>query len=66
MALATPSTRPKGFAGFKLGVSGATASVHLEVLTQAGFAAPQRAGKYTYFKRVEATFTAFARVLETL
>jgi DNA-binding transcriptional ArsR family regulator len=43
----------------KLGVTPATASVHLKVLTAAGFVRPLRIGKDTYFKRVE---TALANI----
>ncbi|MDO5604209.1 MAG: winged helix-turn-helix domain-containing protein [Paracoccus sp. (in: a-proteobacteria)] len=50
----------------KLGVSPATASVHLKVLTQAGFISPLRIGKYTYFKRVEISFTEFARAIAAI
>jgi ArsR family transcriptional regulator len=48
----------------KLGVSPATASVHLKILTQAGFLRPLRVGKFTYFKRVEAAFAEFARAIK--
>jgi ArsR family transcriptional regulator len=47
----------------KLGVSPATASVHLKVLTQAGFLRPKRVGKYTYFKRIEKAFAEYARLI---
>lgn len=50
----------------KLGVSPATASVHLKILTQAGFLSPTRIGKFTYFKRVEAAFGELARQIETI
>ncbi len=50
----------------KLGVSPATASVHLKVLTQAGFLRPLRVGKFTYFKRVETVFAELARAIETI
>src|SRR5258708_37278996 len=50
----------------KLGVSPATASVHLKVLTQAGFPRPLRVGKLTYFKRVETGSAELARAVETL
>jgi ArsR family transcriptional regulator len=50
----------------KLGISPATASVHLKVLTQAGFLRPMRIGKFTYFKRVETTFVELARAIETI
>lgn len=48
----------------KLGVSPATASVHLKVLAQAGFVRSLRIGKYTYFKRVESAFIDFARLIK--
>jgi ArsR family transcriptional regulator len=44
----------------KLGISRATASAHLRVLTQAGFVQPRRVGKYTSFRRVEAAFADFS------
>jgi DNA-binding transcriptional ArsR family regulator len=50
----------------KLGVSPATASVHLKILTQAGFLRPLRVGKFTYFKRVERAFAEFARAIKTV
>jgi DNA-binding transcriptional ArsR family regulator len=50
----------------KLGVSPATASVHLKILTQAGFLRPLRIGKFTYFKRVETAFAELARAIKTL
>ena len=50
----------------KLGVSPATASVHLKILTQAGFLRPLRVGKFTYFKRVEAAFAEFARAINAV
>ena len=50
----------------KLGVSPATASVHLKILTQAGFLRPLRVGKFTYFKRVEAAFDDFARAIKAV
>ncbi|WP_298701919.1 helix-turn-helix transcriptional regulator [uncultured Variovorax sp.] len=45
----------------KLGIAPATASVHLKVLTQAGFIRPLRIGKFTYFKRVEEALSEFAQ-----
>jgi ArsR family transcriptional regulator len=48
----------------KLGISPATASVHLQVLTRAGFVRPLRIGKYTYFKRVEKAFVEYARLVK--
>jgi len=48
----------------KLGISPATASVHLKILTRAGFVRPRRVGKYTYFKRVEETFADYARLVK--
>ncbi|MBZ7924863.1 winged helix-turn-helix domain-containing protein [Ensifer adhaerens] len=50
----------------KLGVSPATASAHLKILTQAGFLRPLRIGKFTYFQRIEGAFTEFARNIELL
>ena len=50
----------------KLGVSPATASVHLKILTQAGFLRPLRVGKFTYFKRVETAFVEFAREIKAI
>jgi DNA-binding transcriptional ArsR family regulator len=50
----------------KLGVSPATASVHLKILTQAGFLRPLRVGKFTYFKRVETAFAEFARAIKAV
>ncbi|MFD2252321.1 hypothetical protein FHS82_002175 [Pseudochelatococcus lubricantis] len=41
------------------------ASVHLKILTGAGFLRPLRVGKFTYFRRVETAFAAFARAIET-
>jgi len=48
----------------KLGISPATASVHLKILTKAGFVRPLRIGKYTYFQRVEETFADYARLVK--
>ncbi len=50
----------------KLGVTPATASVHLKVLTAAGFVRPLRIGKFTYFKRVEAAFADLSREIADL
>jgi ArsR family transcriptional regulator len=50
----------------KLGNSAATASVHLKVVTQAGFIRPLRIGKYTYFKRVEKAIAEFARLIKQI
>jgi DNA-binding transcriptional ArsR family regulator len=50
----------------KLGISPATASVHLKVLTQAGFVRPLRIGKCTYFKRVEKAIAEFARLIKNI
>lgn len=65
-----PFDKKEGVCGLyiaeKLGVSPATASVHLKVLAQAGFLRPRRIGKFTYFKRDEAAFAQFARALETI
>src|SRR5258705_10823727 len=54
------------FIADKLGISAATASVHLKVLTQAGFIRPLRIGKYTYFKRVEKAIAEFARLIKQI
>ncbi|MBI1285589.1 MAG: helix-turn-helix domain-containing protein [Thiobacillus sp.] len=65
-----PIDKKEGVCGLyiaeKLGVSPATASVHLKVLTQAGFLRPLRVGKFTYFKRVETAFAELARAIETI
>ena len=50
----------------KLGISPSTASMHLKVLTQAGFVRPLRIGKYTYFKRVEKAIAEFARLIKKI
>lgn len=50
----------------KLGISPATASVHLKILTRAGFLRPLRIGKFTYFKRVEDSFIELARAIESI
>jgi DNA-binding transcriptional ArsR family regulator len=47
----------------KLGISPSTASMHLKVLTRAGFVRPLRIGKYTYFKRVEKEIAEFVRLI---
>lgn len=43
-----------------LGISPASTSVHLKVLTQAGLVRGLRVGKFTYFRRVEAAIAALA------
>ncbi|MBP1881875.1 ArsR/SmtB family transcription factor [Sinorhizobium mexicanum] len=50
----------------KLGVTPATASVHLKILTAAGFVQPLRIGKYTYFKRVETAFSELADAMRSI
>ena len=50
----------------KLGVTPATASVHLKILTTAGFVQPHRVGKYTYFKRVETAFSDLVDALRSI
>jgi ArsR family transcriptional regulator len=50
----------------KLGISPATASVHLKALTLAGFVRPLRIGKYTYFRRVEKAIAEFACLITTI
>ncbi len=50
----------------KLGVSPATASAHLKVLTQAGFLRPLRIGKYTSVKRIGSSFEDLAREIEAI
>src|SRR5258708_38198151 len=45
----------------KLGVSPATASVHLKILTQAGFFRPLRVGKVPRFQRVDAGLAVVGR-----
>ncbi|WP_176084400.1 helix-turn-helix domain-containing protein [Martelella sp. HB161492] len=44
----------------RLGVTPATASVHLKILTQAGLLHSDRIGKYTYFSRNDAALAALA------
>lgn len=50
----------------KLGISPATASTHLKLLSQAGFLRSTRIGKFTYFKRVDAAFEEFALNIQAL
>jgi DNA-binding transcriptional ArsR family regulator len=50
----------------KLAVSRPTASVHLNLLADAGFVRAKRIGKYTYFRRVDAALAAFSRDLMAL
>ena len=50
----------------KLGISPATASAHLKVLTHAGFVRPHRLGKFTYFKRIDAAFSDFAKAIRKM
>jgi ArsR family transcriptional regulator len=43
-----------------LGISAASTSVHLKLLTQAGLIRSLRVGKFTYFRRVEPAIAALA------
>jgi DNA-binding transcriptional ArsR family regulator len=54
------------FIADKLGVSAATASVHLRLLTEAGLIRPKRMGKWTYYKRVDGAIERIVRSVETL
>jgi ArsR family transcriptional regulator len=49
------------FIAEKLGVTPATASAHLKILTDAGLVRAKRVGKWTYFKRVDGALEAFGR-----
>ncbi|MET4132790.1 DNA-binding transcriptional ArsR family regulator [Porphyrobacter sp. MBR-155] len=42
----------------RLGVTPATASAHLKLLTDAGLIRPKRMGKYTYYHRVDDAIVA--------
>lgn len=50
----------------KLGISPASTSVHLKVLTQAGLVRGLRVGKFTYFRRVETAIAALAERISRL
>lgn len=50
----------------KLGISPASTSVHLKVLTQAGLIRPLRIGKFTYFRRVEPAIAQLAACIGAL
>jgi DNA-binding transcriptional ArsR family regulator len=50
----------------KLGISPASTSVHLKILTQAGLVRPLRVGKFTYFRRVEPAIAALAKQVASL
>jgi ArsR family transcriptional regulator len=50
----------------KLGISPASTSVHLKILTQAGLVRPLRVGKFTYFRRVEPAIAALAKRIAAL
>ncbi len=50
----------------KLGVTAATASAHLRILVDAGLISSIRMGKWTYFKRNDATLAAFSASLAEL
>ncbi|TPW29196.1 helix-turn-helix transcriptional regulator [Martelella alba] len=50
----------------RLGVTPATASVHLKILTQAGLIRAVRVGKFTYFERDDAALAALAEKIAQL
>jgi DNA-binding transcriptional ArsR family regulator len=50
----------------KLNVAPATASAHLRILVGAGLVTSTRIGKWTYFKRTDATLLAFSAALAKL
>ena len=54
------------FIADKLGVTPATASVHMRLLVDAGFVTARRLGKWTYFKREDAALAAIGRDLTEL
>ncbi len=54
------------FVADKLGVSPATASVHLRILVDAGLIGATRIGKWTYFKRNDDALRAYAAALAEL
>jgi ArsR family transcriptional regulator len=51
------------FIAEKLGVAQPTATAHLQVLARAGLVQSKRVGKWTFFKRDEASIRAFKRQL---
>nr|WP_198534004.1 helix-turn-helix domain-containing protein [Aquidulcibacter paucihalophilus] len=54
------------FIAEKLGMTPATASAHLSVLVEAGLVTSKRLGKWTYFKRNEASLQAFSQSIADL
>jgi DNA-binding transcriptional ArsR family regulator len=54
------------FIADKLGVTPATASNHLKVLTAAGLIRPKRKGKYTYYLRIEEAIKALGADVSAL
>lgn len=50
----------------KLGISPASTSAHLKVLTLAGLIRPLRIGKFTYFRRAEPVIAALAQRIAAL
>lgn len=54
------------FIADKLGVTPATASVHLKQLVAAGLVEATRIGKWTYFRRNEPAIAAFAKAAANL
>ncbi len=50
----------------KLGISPASTSVHLKILTRAGLIRPLRIGKFTYFRRVEPAIVQLAAGIAAL
>ncbi len=54
------------FIAEKLGVTAATASAHLKILTDAGLVRARRIGKWTYFKRVDGALEALGRDIANL
>jgi DNA-binding transcriptional ArsR family regulator len=48
----------------KLGISAATATQHLKVLTDAGLIRPKRIKQWTFFKRVEPTIAALKQQID--
>lgn len=54
------------FVAEKLGVTPATASAHLRILVDASLVGATRIGKWTYFKRNNATIAEFSAALAQL
>lgn len=50
----------------KAGLSQSATSQYMSILHRAGFVIPTRIGKWTYYKRDEATITQFLHKLDTL